>query len=172
MKQRVVLDEATNTRSYEIQPGASLSWPARVYAHNPYFSSIPSKAERAALAARGVGFSYSAMLDLEVPPSALFQASLDALMADQTLPLRVGIARCNPHDAFCRKTGRQLAEVHAFDGDFFVNEICTFMGRPTLLLSLAPTRDMPSDVRRLTFQLSISPGGAWLEINRCDEGHY
>jgi hypothetical protein len=101
IKEKAVLENGK--RTLDIGPG-KLEWPAQVIHHFRNFGRNYNKVEYCGEQ------DYTAIFDLELPPTALLQDSLDRLIRNETILIKAGFAFCHKNDQYCKKTGRELAK--------------------------------------------------------------
>jgi len=97
IKLKTITDEETNTKSMDIGAG-KITWPATVLHH---YRDVDSMCSR---------ITYTARMELEIPPTAILTDALDKMIRNETLLLKVGFAVLHPEDHFCKKTGREIAK--------------------------------------------------------------
>lgn len=164
IKKKVVTAE-DGTKSLEIEGGGKIVWNHKLFAHyRAYRSWVPSRCDRKKHASWGRGFSYTAFLDLEVPPTAFFQQAYNSIIAGTTIPVRLGIARCNAVDQFCKAKGREIATKDVEQTYIQIHDIKrNERGNPVLLFGIAESPENGpiayQDLAELIFAVTAAPGG-------------
>lgn len=110
IKLKTTTDEEKNIKSMDIGVG-KLMWPAYVLHHYRDVDSIYTR------------ITYTAMIELEIPPTAILTDALDKMIRNETMLLKAGFAVLHPEDQFSRKIGREIAKKNMAYHHFNVQHI-------------------------------------------------
>jgi hypothetical protein len=153
IKEKVTTDVERNLKSMDIGAGM-LQWPAMLYHHERGIDCF------------GTSDQFTTALEMEIPPTALLNDTLDHMVRNETMLFKVGFAFCHPKEQYCKKTGREIAKSKLEYAHFNMNAIIRCKNYVTISLSYSHLNEHPKKrvIQELVYKLSFYDNGVVMLI--------